>query len=92
MSAEQVTEIARHAVWVMLVTGAPTMLVALAVGVAVSLVQALTQIQEATLSFVPKLAAILLTFVVTTPFVLATLRDFTRELYGQIAHLGVVPG
>ena len=84
MSAEQVTEIARHAVWVMLVTGAPTMLVALAVGVAVSLVQALTQIQEATLSFVPKLAAILLTFVLTAPFILATLRDFTRELFGHI--------
>lgn len=85
MSPEQVTDIARQAVWVTLLIGAPTMLVALAVGVVISLLQALTQIQEATLSFVPKLAAILLTFVLTAPFVLATLREFTRGLYGQIA-------
>ena len=84
MSPEQVTDIARQSVWVMLVIGAPTMLVALGVGVVVSLLQALTQVQEATLSFVPKLVAILLTFVLTAPFVLATLRDFTRELFGHI--------
>lgn len=84
MSPEQVTDIARHSVWVMLVVGAPTMLVALGVGVVVSLLQALTQIQESTLSFVPKLAAILLTFVLTAPFVLGTLGDFTRELFGRI--------
>ena len=84
MSPEQVTDIARQSVWVMLVIGAPTMLVALGVGVVVSLLQALTQIQEATLSFVPKLAAILLTFVLTAPFILATLRDFTQELFNLV--------
>ena len=64
------------------------MLVALVVGAGISLFQALTQIQEATLSFVPKLVAILLTFVLITPFVLVTLREFTRELFGQIVRLG----
>lgn len=88
MSPEQVTDIAAGAVWIMLKIGAPTMLVALVVGLAISLLQALTQLQEATLSFVPKLVAIVLTFVLTTPFVIATLGDFTRELYGQIARVG----
>lgn len=88
MTPEQVVEIARQAVWVMLKVGAPTMLVALAVGVAVSLFQALTQIQEATLSFVPKLITILLTFVLTAPYILVTLRDFTQELFARAAMLG----
>jgi flagellar biosynthetic protein FliQ len=88
MTPDQVTDIARQAVWVMLKIGAPSMLVALVVGAGISLFQALTQIQEATLSFVPKLVAILLTFVLTTPFVLVTLREFTRELFGQIVRLG----
>ena len=88
MSPEQATDIAREAVWVTLQVGAPTLLVALAVGVAISLVQALTQVQEATLSFLPKLVAILVTFVLTAPFVLVTLQDFTRGLYGRIAQPG----
>jgi flagellar biosynthetic protein FliQ len=88
VSPEQAVDIATQAVWVMLKIGAPTMLVALVVGVAVSLVQALTQVQEATLSFVPKLVAILLTFVLTAPFALLTLEDMTRELYGSITRIG----
>jgi flagellar biosynthesis protein FliQ len=88
VTPEQATDIAREAVWVMLKVGAPGMLAALVVGVAISLVQALTQVQEATLSFVPKLVAIVATFVLTAPFVLVTLRDFTRDLFGQIARMG----
>lgn len=89
MTPEQVVDIGRQAVWVMLKVGAPTMLVALGVGIAVSLFQALTQIQEATLSFVPKLVAILLTFVLTGPFVLITLRDFTHALFARIDGAGL---
>jgi flagellar biosynthetic protein FliQ len=88
MSPEQAVDIAREAIWVMLKVGAPTMLVALVVGVAISLVQALTQVQEATLSFVPKLVAILLTFILTAPFALLSLQDMTRQLYGSIARIG----
>ena len=91
MTPEQVIDIARAGIWVMIKIGAPTMIVALLVGVAISLVQALTSIQEFTLSFVPKLVAVLLTFALTTPFVLVTLKDFTRELYGQIVQVGA-PG
>lgn len=88
MTPEQTVDIARQAVWVMLKIGAPTLLVALIVGTAISLIQALTQLQETTLSFLPKLMAVLLVFVLTGPFVLTTLKDFTRELYGEVGRMG----
>ncbi|HRY24814.1 MAG TPA: flagellar biosynthetic protein FliQ, partial [Geminicoccaceae bacterium] len=56
-----VQDVARQAIWVMLKVGAPMMLVALVVGLCVSLLQALTQIQEMTLTFVPKILAMFMT-------------------------------
>jgi flagellar biosynthetic protein FliQ len=88
MTQEAVVDLARQSVWVMLEIGAPTLLAALLVGVLISLFQALTQVQEATLSFLPKLVAILAAQVVTLPFALAVLGDFTRLLFGRIAALG----
>jgi flagellar biosynthetic protein FliQ len=60
------------------------MLVSLGVGLAISLVQALTQIQEMTLSFVPKMFFIFLTMLLFLPFMLSTLTGFTHELVGRI--------
>lgn len=80
-----IQDIARQAIWVMLEVGAPVMLVALGVGLVISLLQALTQIQEMTLTFVPKVIAIFLTLLVATPFMLATLSDFTLEVFAKIA-------
>ena len=88
MTPEQVADIGREAVWVMIKIGAPAMLVALVVGVVISLFQALTQIQEMTISFVPKLLAVLATLVLTTPFAVAALRDFTLQLFGRMVTLG----
>jgi flagellar biosynthetic protein FliQ len=88
MTPEAVIGIARQSVWVMLQVGAPSLLAALVVGVLVSLLQALTQIQESTLSFLPKLVAILLAQLVTLPLTLAVLGDFTRLLFGRIAGMG----
>jgi flagellar biosynthetic protein FliQ len=88
MTPQMVIDVAREAIWVMIKIGAPTMLVALVVGLAISLLQALTQIQEATLSFVPKMLAIAVTFVLTTPFVLRVLMAFTTSLFQRIATLG----
>ncbi len=88
MTPQLVLDVAREAIWVMIKIGAPTMLVALVVGLAVSLLQALTQVQEATLAFVPKVLAIAVTFVLTTPFVLHVLGAFTTGLYGRIATIG----
>ena len=77
MSVEQVLKL-----------GAPIMLVALLVGLAISLLQALTQMQEMTLSFVPKILAIFLTTVLVLPFMIATLVGFGEELFQRIAMLG----
>jgi flagellar biosynthesis protein FliQ len=88
MSAEQVLDVARESIFVLIKLGAPIMLVALLVGLAISLLQALTQMQEMTLSFVPKILAIFLTTVLVLPFMIATLVGFGEELFQRIAMLG----
>ena len=60
MNSAEVLEICRHTLLTLLLVGSPVILVALVVGLAISLVQALTQIQEMTLSFVPKIICVLL--------------------------------
>lgn len=84
MNANEVLEISRDAVIVLLKIGAPIMLVALVVGLAISLIQALTQIQEMTLSFVPKILVIFISLLVFMPFMLNTLTIFTQRLADRI--------
>jgi flagellar biosynthesis protein FliQ len=81
----EILEIARDGIVVMIKIGAPIMVLALVVGLAISLVQALTQIQEATLSFVPKLLVIFAAMVLFMPFMLTTLSEFTTQLMDRIA-------
>jgi flagellar biosynthesis protein FliQ len=88
MTADQVVDVARQAIFLLIKLGAPIMLVALVVGVAVALLQALTQMQEMTLSFVPKMLAIFLTTLLVLPFMIATLVDFGEDLFRRIASLG----
>ena len=64
--------------------GGPIMLLALVVGVVISLFQALTQIQESTLTFVPKIVAILLAMLLLMPFMLTTLTTFTERLFDRV--------
>ncbi len=85
MSEAEILEIARDGIIVMIKIGAPVMVLALVVGLAISLVQALTQIQEMTLSFVPKLLVIFAALVLFLPFMLTTLADFTQQLMDRIA-------
>jgi flagellar biosynthetic protein FliQ len=88
MTPEQVTDLVREAIWLMIRIGGPVMLTALVVGLTVSLVQALTQIQEMTLSFVPKVIAMSLALVVALPFMLGELRAFTEQLFERIVLVG----
>lgn len=88
MTAAEVIDVAREGLLVMIKLGAPVMLVALGIGLAVSLLQALTQMQEMTLSFVPKIIAIFLTIMIALPFMLATLTGFSEDLFRRIASLG----
>lgn len=85
MDAAAALDVAREGIIVMLKIGAPVMLVALAVGLGISLLQALTQMQEMTLSFVPKIVVISVALLLFLPFMLATLVAFTEQLAGRIA-------
>jgi flagellar biosynthetic protein FliQ len=85
MNASDVFGIGNQAIMVALQIGAPVMLLALAVGLAISILQALTQIQEMTLTFVPKILVIFVSLLVLMPFMLSTLVDFTQSLFTRIA-------
>lgn len=77
MSGPEVLDLARQAIYVLLIVSAPMMFVALAVGLAIALLQALTQVQEMTLVFVPKIIAIFLAMLVSLPFMAQALDGFT---------------
>src|SRR5689334_15802955 len=68
MTGPEVLDVARDAIYTLIVVSAPVMLVGLAVGVAISLLQALTQIQEMTIAFVPKILAIFISLLIALPF------------------------
>ncbi len=84
MNGPEVLDIARDGIWTMLEVAAPLMLVGLAVGVAIALVQALTQIQEMTLVFVPKIIAIFLTMLLALPFMGAALSGYMARVASHI--------
>ncbi|HYE01481.1 MAG TPA: flagellar biosynthesis protein FliQ [Alphaproteobacteria bacterium] len=88
MNAVEAIEIGREAVWVMLEMSMPLLLVSLVIGLVISLFQALTQIQEQTLTFVPKLVAIFIAMVALLPFMLTTLVGFTEGLADRIIGMG----
>jgi flagellar biosynthetic protein FliQ len=84
MNQNQILEVAREMILVTIQVGGPVMLIGLVVGVAISLLQALTQIQEMTLSFVPKVLAISAGLLLFLPFMLSTLVSFTQSLADRI--------
>ena len=75
MTGSEVMDIAQEAMWVLLKVCAPILLTALIVGLVIALFQALTQIQEMTLTFVPKIIAIFVAMVIFLPFMGQTLTD-----------------
>ena len=77
-------EIGRQALWVALVVGAPVLGAALVVGVAVSILGAATQIQEPTLTFIPKMIAVFAAVLLLLPWMLSTVSEFARQLAGSI--------
>ena len=81
MTPENVTTIAHEAMYVALALAAPPLLVGLVVGLVVSLFQAATQINESTLSFIPKLLAVALTLVIAGPWMMETLLDYMRHVF-----------
>ena len=84
MTGPEVLDVARDAIYTLIVVASPVMLVGLAVGVVISLLQAVTQIQEMTLTFVPKMLVILLSLLLFLPFMLQTLIAFTDGLMSRV--------
>jgi flagellar biosynthetic protein FliQ len=84
MSGPEVLDVARDAIVTLIIVAAPLMLVGLIVGVAISLLQALTQIQETTLVFVPKILAIFLALLVALPFMADVLHSNFLRIAGHI--------
>lgn len=85
MTGAESIDLARQAIWVLLEIAAPAMLTALVVGLGVGLLQALTQIQEQTLVFVPKILAIFLMLLVTLPFAGSAMYGLMTDIATRIA-------
>ena len=87
MESADIINVTREAIWVLIIVGAPMMMTGLVIGLTVSLVQALTQVQEATLTFVPKLLAMLFVMSLSLPYMLQKLQDFGAGLFDRIANI-----
>ena len=87
MTPESVMTMGRTAMEVTLMVSAPLLLVALIVGLIISIFQAATQINEATLSFIPKLVGVFVTLVVAGPWMLSMMLDYMRQVFTGIPGL-----
>ena len=87
MTPDTVIKLAEQAIYMIIILSAPMLLIALAVGLIVSVFQAMTQIQEQTLAFIPKILAVFLSLILFGPWMLTLLLDFTRDLFQQLPQL-----
>ncbi|MFO0316830.1 MAG: flagellar biosynthesis protein FliQ [Hyphomonadaceae bacterium] len=88
MNAQEVLVVARDAIWLTIAMSAPVMLVGLAVGLVIGLLQALTQIQEQTLVFVPKILAIFAALLLFLPLMGGMLGEFMTQMLAKVASGG----
>lgn len=87
MDTATVIDLSRHALWTIALVSAPLLVVALAVGLIIGIIQAATSINEMTLSFIPKLIAEALALLLFGGWMLNTLVDFTRSIFERIPTL-----
>jgi flagellar biosynthesis protein FliQ len=85
MTGAEVLDVGRDAIWLTLQLSAPVLIVGLVVGVAIGLFQALTQIQEATLVFAPKIVAVFISLLIFLPLMGALMSGFMRQIAARIA-------
>lgn len=83
MGEETVLAIGTEAIKVMMLIGGPLLLAAMAIGIVVSVIQAVTQINESTLTFIPKMIAVILVLVALAPWMLETLQTYTIDILGN---------
>jgi flagellar biosynthetic protein FliQ len=87
MTPETITTIGQQALWVTMLLAAPLLLSALAIGLAVGMIQAATQINEMTMSFIPKLVILALALIIAGPWMLSVITNYAIELIDQIPAL-----
>jgi flagellar biosynthetic protein FliQ len=87
MNSAEVLDVGRDAIWLTLQLCAPVLIVGLVVGVAIGLLQALTQIQEATLVYAPKIVAIFISLLIFLPLMGALMNGFMHHIAARIASL-----
>ena len=87
MSPETVITIGQQALWVTMLLGAPLLLSALSVGLLVGMFQAATQINEMTMSFIPKLLVLVVALLLAGPWMLGVIVNYTTQLFDQIPTL-----
>lgn len=87
MSEQYVIDVATGAVWITLKVAAPALLAALIVGIVISVIQAATQVQEQTVSFVPKIIAITASMIIAGPWILQQFIFYTKTLIQSIPNL-----
>jgi flagellar biosynthesis protein FliQ len=87
MTPELIVQLARRSFEVTLMLSAPLLIFSLVVGLAVSIFQTVTSINEATLAFVPKIVAVMVAMIVFFPWMMSYMSDFTREIYGMIVNM-----
>ena len=88
MSPEQVIHVGRQAVETVLLTAAPMLIAAMVIGLLISIFQAATQINEQTMTFIPKIVAVFVTLLIFGPWVIELLVTFTTGILAQIATIG----
>ncbi len=86
MTQADALDLVRSAIWAVMLASGPAILAAMLVGLIISLLQALTQIQEATLTFIPKIIVIFLVAMLTAPFIGSVLFGFSEQVYSHIEH------
>lgn len=87
MTGAEVLDLGREALWTTVMMAGPAMLIGLAVGVTIALIQALTQVQEMTLVFVPKIVAIFLALLIFLPFMGSLIAAYATETFAMIASM-----
>ncbi len=86
MNQADALDLVRSAIWAVMLACGPSIVAAMIVGLVISLFQALTQIQEATLTFIPKIVIVFLAAMITAPFIGSVLYGFTERVYSHIEH------
>ncbi len=88
MTGQEVLDIAREAIWTIVIVGWPVMIIGLLVGVVIGLLQAVTQIQEATLVYVPKIIAIFVVLLLAFPYMGSVMDGYMNRIMDRIVSGG----